>query len=60
MKIEPVALENVYVPVTSFDNSKAEKEGASRTYKGFDDYAQIMAYIETEGYFVNKQLHVRK
>ncbi len=64
MKIEPAALENGYVPVdidvTPFDNSKAKKEGVSRTYKGFDGYAPIMAYIGTEGYFVNTQLRVGK
>ena len=40
MNIEPSALENGYVPVdidvTPFDNSKSNKEGVSRTYKGFD------------------------
>ena len=64
MKIEPAALENGYVPVdidvTPFDNSKTKKEGVSRTYKGFDGYAPIMAYIGTEGYFVNTQLRVGK
>jgi len=64
MKIEPTALENGYVPVdidvTPFDNSKTKKEGVSRTYKGFDGYAPIMAYIGTEGYFVNTQLRVGK
>lgn len=64
MKIEPAALENGYVPVdidvTPFDNSKTKKEVVSRTYKGFDGYAPIMAYIGTEGYFVNTQLRVGK
>ena len=64
MKIEPTALENGYVPVdidvTPFDNSKIKKEGVSRTYKGFDGYAPIMAYIGTEGYFVNTQLRIGK
>lgn len=64
MKIEPAALENGYVPVdidvTPFDNSKTKKEGVSRTYKGFDGYAPIMAYIGTEGYFVNTQLRIGK
>lgn len=64
MKIEPSALENGYVPVdidvTPFDNSKTRKEGVSRTYKGFDGYAPIMAYIGTEGYFVNTQLRIGK
>lgn len=64
MKIEPSALENGYVPVdidvTPFDNSKTKKEGVSRTYKGFDGYAPIMAYMGTEGYFVNTQLRAGK
>ncbi|MBQ6481343.1 MAG: IS1380 family transposase [Anaerolineaceae bacterium] len=64
MKIEPSALENGYVPVdidvTPFDNSKSHKEGVSRTYKGFDGYAPIMAYIGTEGYCVNTELRVGK
>ena len=49
MHIEPTALDNGFVPVdidvTPFDNSKSNKEGVSRTYKGFDGYAPIMAYI---------------
>ena len=64
MKIEPSALKNGYVPVdidvTPFDNSKTKKEGVSRTYKGFDGYAPIMAYIGTEGYFINTQLRTGK
>ena len=47
--VEPTALENGNVPldldVTPFDNSKTFKEGVSRTYKGFDGYAPMMAYI---------------
>lgn len=57
---EPSALPNGFVPtdidVTPFDNSKTSKEGVSRTYKGFDGYAPIMAYIGTEGYLVNTEL----
>ena len=64
MNIEPSALENGYVPVdidvTPFDNSKTQKEGVSRTYKGFDGYAPIMAYIGTEGYLINTELRVGK
>ena len=52
MHIEPTALDNGFVPVdidvTPFDNSKSNKEGVSRTYKGFDGYAPIMAYIGTK------------
>lgn len=64
MKTEPSALKNGYVPVdidvTPFDNSKTKKEGVSRTYKGFDGYAPIMAYIGTEGYFINTRLRIGK
>ena len=52
-RIVPSKLPNGYVPVdidvTPFDNSKTRKEGVSRTYKGYDGYAPIMAYIGTEG-----------
>ena len=41
------ALANGLVPVdidvTPMDNSKSKKEGVSRTYKGFDGYAPMMA-----------------
>lgn len=64
MHKEPSALENGYVPVdidvTPFNNSKTNKEGVSRTYKGFDGYAPIMAYIGTEGYLVNLELRPGK
>lgn len=55
--IEPGALTDGMVPVdidvTPMDNSKTSKQGVSRTYKGFDGYAPMMAYIGTEGYAVN-------
>ncbi len=64
MKIEPSAPENGYVPVdidvTPFDNSKTKKEGVSRTYKGFDGFAPIMAHTGTEGCFVNTELRIGK
>ena len=64
MHIEPTALDNGFVPVdidvTPFDNSKSNKEGVSCTYKGFDGYAPIMAYIGTEGYLVNLELWIGK
>ena len=64
MHIEPTAQDNGFVPVdidvTPFDNSKSNKEGVSRTYKGFDGYAPIMAYIGTEGYLVNLELRIGK
>ena len=46
--------------VTSMDNSKNLKQGVSRTYKGFDGYAPMMAYIGTEGYAVNFELREGK
>lgn len=62
--IVPSALPNGYVPVdidvTPFDNSKSKKEGVSRTYKGYDGYAPIMAYIGTEGYLINAELREGK
>ncbi len=63
-KIEPTALQCGLVPVdidvTPFDNSKSNKEGVSRTYKNFDGYAPIMAYIGTEGYLCNTELREGK
>lgn len=58
--VEPSALKNGTVPldidVTPMDNSKSHKEGVSRTYKNFDGYALIMAYIGIEGYGCNFEL----
>jgi len=60
----PGKMKNGYVPVdidvTPFDNSKTKKEGVSRTYKGYDGYAPIMAYIGTEGYLINAELREGK
>ena len=62
--VEPHELESGYVPVdidvTPFDNSKTKKQGVSRTYKGFDGYAPIMAYIGTEGFMANCELREGK
>ena len=62
--IQPSPLPNGLVPVdidvTPMDNSKSKKEGVSRTYKGFDGYAPIMAYIGTEGYAINFELRAGK
>lgn len=57
-------LENANVPVTPMetghvaldmdvfpmDNSKTQKEGVSRTYKGYDGYAPLPAYLGEEGW----------
>ena len=60
----PSPLSNGYVPVdmdvTPFDNSKTKKEGVSRTYKGFDGYAPMMAYIGAEGCLMNTELRPGK
>lgn len=62
--IDPGKLPNGYVPVdidvAPFDNSKTQKQGVSRTYKGCDGYALIMAYIGTEGYLINCELREGK
>lgn len=62
--IVPSKLPNGFVPVdidvTPFDNSKTSKQGVSRTYKGYDGYAPIMAYIGTEGYLINAELREGK
>ena len=55
--VQPSALESGLVPldldVTPMDNSKTHKEGVAHTYKGFDGYAPMMAYIGTEGFLAN-------
>lgn len=48
------------IDVSPFDNSKTHKEGVSRTYKGFDGYSPIFAYLGQEGYGVNTQLRQGK
>ena len=49
-----------HIDVTPMDNSKTAKQGVSRTYKGFDGYSPMMAYIGTEGYAVNFELREGK
>lgn len=60
----PSALPSGKVPldmdVTPMDNSKSSKEGVSRTYKGFDGYAPMMAYLGTEGFLVDAELREGK
>lgn len=41
------------VDVTPQDNSGSNKEGVSWTYKKFDGYAPIIAYLGTDGYMLN-------
>ena len=56
----PCGLTPLDIDVSPFDNSKTSKEGVSRTYKGFDGYAPIFAYIGTEGFLVNAELREGK
>lgn len=45
---EWLSLNQAFIPldidVTPFDNSNSQKEGVSRTYKGFDGFAPNYAY----------------
>lgn len=64
-KPTPIALGSAsYIPldidVTPMDNSGTKKEGVSCTYKMFDGYAPIMAYLGKEGYQVNLELREGK
>ncbi len=58
IKLTPCA--DNYIPldidVSPFDNSGTKKEGVSYTYKKFDGYAPIFAYLGVEGYCVNVEL----
>ncbi len=44
------------IDVTPFDNSDTKKEGVSWTYKNFDGFAPIIAYLGIEGFFINSEL----
>lgn len=46
--------------VSPFDNSNTQKEGVGRTYKGYDGYAPMFAYLGEEGYLVNLELRPGK
>ena len=46
--------------VAPFDNSNTQKEGVGRTYKGYDGYAPMFAYLGEEGYLVNLELRPGK
>lgn len=48
------------IDVSPFDNSKTKKEGVSRTYKGFDGYSPIFAYLGKEGYAIHVQMRPGK
>ena len=47
--------------VSPMDNSDSKKEGVSRTYKKFDGFAPIFAYLgQNEGYMVNLEFREGK
>ncbi len=46
--------------VTPMDNSRTKKEGVSYTYKGFDGFAPMMAYLGKEGHLINLELREGK
>ena len=56
----PQGVVPVDLDVTPFDNSRTKKEGVSRTYKGYDGYAPMIAYIGTEGFMANCELREGK
>lgn len=61
--IQTPCFEN-YIPldadVTPMDNSGSNKEGVSRTYKGFDGFAPMLMYIGNEGYLLNLEFREGK
>lgn len=61
-KITPLGIGMVALDadVTPFDNSRTEKEGVSRTYKGHDGYAPMAAYLGQEGYCLEFELREGK
>jgi hypothetical protein len=48
------------IDVSPFDNSNTKKEGVSCTYKKFDGYAPIFAYLGQEGYCIKVELREGK
>ena len=38
------------------DNSKTQKDGCGRTYKGHDGFAPMFGYIGREGFILNAEL----
>jgi len=65
--LTPILLDNgdgqgyrAYMPididVSPYDNSDTKKEGIGWTYKGFDGYAPMFAYMGQEGFLLNTEL----
>ena len=51
---------SIDMDVTALDNSSSEKEGVSYTYKKYDGYAPMAAYVGQEGYCVSFELREGK
>ena len=54
-RITPLAMGHVALDMDVFtmDNSNTQKEGATRTYRGYNGYAPIGAYLGAEGWCIN-------
>ena len=50
----------VDIDVSPLDNSGSRKQGVSFTYKRYDGYAPIFAYVGAEGYMLDHQLRPGK
>ena len=47
---------SVDIDTTTMDNSKTHKEEVSKTYRGYDGYHPIFAYVGKEGYMLDCEL----
>lgn len=56
--ISPLSTGHIALDIdgSPFDNSGTKKEGVERTYKGFDGYGAMMAYLGEEGWCVAAEL----
>mgnify|MGYP002641210668 CR=1 FL=1 len=57
---KPLANRQGFVPLdidtTPMDNSGSKREGVSYTYKGFDGYHPLLAYLGEQGYWLANEL----
>jgi hypothetical protein len=64
IKAELTPVDTGHIPldmdVTPLDNSKSKKEKVSRTYKAFDGFAPMAAYLGAEGYCMEFELREGK
>jgi hypothetical protein len=60
--VTPLAINHVALDIDVYpmNNEKTQKEGVSRTYKGWDGYAPIAAYLGNEGWCLLNQLREGK